>query len=110
MPGAWETIDLGGIQGLLVRGNFEPPFDSEEEYMAFADSEERFTYAYWNVALGLRLLWVDNGVYYELVSPNMAISPADFKLQGQDTLDYMLPSISEDELIRIAESIVSQSD
>lgn len=103
-PGKWEQIDLNGTPAILVRGDFEPPFDSYEEYMAFQDAEQPFTYAYWNDDLGLRILWITDGVFYELSSPFPSLGSSTFRLE--DTLDYLYPTISEEELINIAESMI----
>lgn len=98
-PGKWELIDLKGTPAIVVRGDFESPFASNKEYSAFNQGDELFAYGYWKDEAGLRVVWIYDGVYYQLSSPTTF---AGWFAYVRD----LTPSVSEETLIHIAESMI----
>ncbi|KAA3648414.1 MAG: hypothetical protein DWQ07_05310 [Chloroflexi bacterium] len=99
-PGKWEVIEINGVEVVVIRGRFGPLFESIEDYRAFLESDEKEIRTYWDDDLGTQIVWIDNGVYFQLGSPGF-IGAAGYFSPLQST-DFA----SEEDLIRMAESMI----
>jgi hypothetical protein len=96
-PGTWEQIEIDGVAAILVRGEFQSPFNNYEEAQDWAQSGETWRPAFWNREAGLRLVWIYDGIYYELSTPAWT----GFSMFRRNAVMF-----SEADLIRVAESMI----
>jgi hypothetical protein len=83
-PGKWEMVTINNNPAILLRGGF-PGFDggfSSEEYSriyqdAATLEAELFLEVYWVENYFWRLIWTNDGTFYELSATSEALSEAD---------------------------------
>jgi hypothetical protein len=99
-PGKWKEINIDGVRSVLVRGDFQFPFSDFDECVDFFDSGGTWRPAFWNDNLGIRLMWVHEGIYYELSSPAWTGWRSVYAEYAESAM------VSERDLIRMAESMI----
>jgi hypothetical protein len=98
-PGKWQDIEIDGEPGIVIKGDFAFPFNDYFECVDNFVNGGSWRPSFWNDEAGIRVMWVYDGVAYELSSPP-AFGGAYF-FGRRD-----VPKLSEAELIRVAESMI----
>lgn len=102
-PGAWEIVEVQGVEVLIVRGAFEMPFDTEAEARAYLEAGAGPVEQRWNPDAHLRLYWRLGDVHYRMETVTGSFV---FPWLQDSPLQY----VSEQDLLDMAASIIAQAE
>lgn len=102
-PGAWEIVELHGVDVLVVRGAFELPFDTEAEARAYMEKGGGPVERRWNPDAHIQLQWRLGDVHYRMEA---LTGPFIFPWLQDSPLQY----VSEQDLLNMAASIIAQAE
>ena len=102
-PGAWEVVQINGVDVLVVRGVFELPFDTEADARSYLEAGGGPIEQRWNPDAHLKLYWRLDDVHYRLETIT-----GPFALPWLQ--DYPLQYVSEQEMLNMAASIIAQAE